>query len=78
MPVVPVVPVVPVGPVTPMVASATLSLAAGRHTLVWRPPHAGTWMITLAATDLAGNRASTGATATILAAPPRHHHKKTG
>ena len=61
-----------------VVSRTTLSLAAGRHTLLWRPPHAGTWTITLAATDLAGNHASTSATATILAAPPRHRHKKTG
>ncbi|HEX4036303.1 MAG TPA: D-glucuronyl C5-epimerase family protein [Solirubrobacteraceae bacterium] len=59
-----------------VVSHTTLSLAAGRHSLLWRPPHAGAWLITLAATDLAGNQASATATATILAAPPRHHHKK--
>ena len=33
------------------------SWARGTHLLTWRPPHAGAWTVTLAAVDLAGNRA---------------------
>ena len=60
-----------------VVSQTTLGLSAGSHSLTWRPPHAGTWTLTLAAVDLAGNHGQGTATATILA-PPRHkHHKPT-
>jgi hypothetical protein len=61
-----------------VVSQTTISLGSGRHSLLWRPPHPGTWTITLTATDLVGNRASATRTATILAAPRRRHHKKSG
>jgi hypothetical protein len=51
-------------------------VAAGSHSLTWRPPHAGTWTVTVSAVDPAGNRAQAAVTATILA-PPRKHHKPT-
>jgi hypothetical protein len=55
------------------VSETTIAVAAGSHSLSWRPPHAGTWTVTLSAVDPAGNRAQASATATILAPPPKHH-----
>jgi D-glucuronyl C5-epimerase C-terminus len=59
------------------VSQTTLSLSAGSHSLSWRPPHAGTWTVTLTAIDLAGNHGQAAATATILPPPPHKHHKPT-
>jgi hypothetical protein len=59
------------------VSQVTLSLSAGSHSLIWRPPHAGTWTVTLTAVDLAGNHGQATATATILPPPPHKHHKPT-
>ena len=58
-----------------VVSQTTLALSGGSHTLTWRPPRAGAWTVSLAAVDLAGNRASASAPVTILAAPRRHHAK---
>jgi hypothetical protein len=60
-----------------VVSQTTLELGHGSHSLTWRPPHAGTWTVTLAATDLAGNRAQATTTVKILAAPA-HRHKPAG
>ena len=54
-------------------SATTLLLGHGRHTLTWRPPHAGSWTVTLSATDLAGNHATATASVKILAPPPKHH-----
>jgi hypothetical protein len=54
-----------------VVSQTTLQLGHGSHSLSWRPPHAGVWTVTLAATDLAGNRAQATTTVKILAAPAR-------
>ena len=61
-----------------VVSQTTLQLGYGTHALLWRPPHPGSWTITLSAVDLAGNRAQATATATILPAPPppRRPHKR--
>jgi hypothetical protein len=56
-----------------VVSQTTLALSAGTHVLSWRPPHAGTWTVTLSAVDLVGNRAQDSTTATILAPPPKRH-----
>ena len=56
-----------------LVSQTTLALSAGSHSLSWRPPHAGTWTVTLSAIDLAGNRGQAATTATILSPPPKHH-----
>jgi hypothetical protein len=54
-----------------VVSQTTLVLAHGRHTLSWRPPHAGSWTVTLSATDLAGNHGQAFAGVKILAPPPK-------
>jgi hypothetical protein len=56
-----------------VVSQTTVQLAHGSHSLSWRPPHAGSWTVTLEAVDLAGNRAQALATVKILAAPVRKH-----
>jgi len=58
-----------------VVSQTTLALSAGSHSLIWRPPHSGTWTLTLSAVDLAGNHGQVTASATILAPPPHKHHK---
>jgi hypothetical protein len=57
------------------VSQTTISMSAGSHSVTWRPPHAGTWTVTLSAVDLAGNRAQLTTTATILPPPPHKHRK---
>ena len=57
-----------------LVSHTTLLLGHGRHSLVWRPPHAGAWMVALTAVDLAGNRSQASAPVAVLPAPPRHRH----
>ena len=59
-----------------VVSQTTLELAHGTHSLLWRPPHAGAWTITLSAVDLAGNHAVASAQATILPAPPPPRHRR--
>ena len=61
-----------------VVSQTTLQLSHGSHSLTWRPPHAGTWTVTLSAVDPAGNRAQSGATVTINAPPARRRHKPAG
>jgi hypothetical protein len=61
-----------------VVSQTALTLTHGAHSLAWRPPHAGSWTVTLSAVDLAGNHAQTTGTVTILAPPARKHHKPTG
>jgi hypothetical protein len=56
-----------------VVSQTTLLLAHGRHSLSWRPPHAGSWTVTLSAVDLAGNHAQAVASVRILAPPPKRH-----
>jgi hypothetical protein len=59
-----------------VVSQTTLQLDHGHQSLTWRPPHAGSWTVTLSAVDFAGNRAQATAAVTILA-PLRKHHKPT-
>jgi hypothetical protein len=61
-----------------VVSQTTLQLSHGSHSLTWRPPHAGTWTVTLSAVDLAGNRAQSSAIVTINAPPARRRHKPAG
>ena len=60
-----------------VVSQTTLTLAHGTHSLIWRPPHAGSWTITLSGVDEAGNHGQASAPATILPPPPHHHHHHT-
>jgi hypothetical protein len=59
-----------------VVSETSLQLGGGAHSLVWRPPHAGNWTVTLSAVDFAGNHAQASAAVTILAPPPHKHHKR--
>jgi hypothetical protein len=59
-----------------VVSQTMLELGHGSHSLLWRPPHSGSWTVTLNAVDLAGNHATQATQAVrILPPPPPHRHK---
>ena len=56
-----------------VISQTMLDLGHGRHLLVWRPPHAGAWTVSLSATDLTGRHAAANAAVRIL--PPLRTHR---
>jgi hypothetical protein len=53
----------------------TLRLARGRHSLGFRPRHAGRVRVTVAAVGLSGTRGSVSGTFAVRRPPARHHHR---